>query len=275
MILKLRSVYQWLAVCLVLGSSQVQAFGADGHRIVVAIAKTHISPVTAAAIKGIAGDTDLGQLSLWPDSIRHLPVWEQSKYWHYVSIDDHEQFHNLQRNADGDVLSALDHFYTQLQNPDLSPRQQLEALAFLMHLVADIHQPLYVGRRDDRGGNSIGVKWLDQKKTTNLHRVWDGLLLDLDSKSPEECGRQLNTTSMQQVAQWQSSTVLDWAKESKALRTQIYNFRPVTQSRRTLITQTYIERNRPIVELRLLMAGVRLAASLNRLFDPKHQQQKQ
>jgi len=29
------------------------------------------------------------------------------------------------------------------------------------------------------------------------------------------------------------------------------------------------------VELRLLMAGVRLAASLNRLFDPKHQQQKQ
>lgn len=270
MILKLRFVYRLLAVCLVLGSSQAHSFGADGHRTVVAIAETHISSVTAAAIKGIAGDTDLGQLSLWPDSIRHLPAWEQSKYWHYVSIDDHEKFHNLQRHSEGDVLTALDHFYTQLQNPDLSAKQQLEALVFLMHFVADIHQPLHVGRRDDRGGNSIRVKWLDQKKTTNLHRVWDSLLLDLESKSPEEYSRQLNTASKQQIDQWQSSTALDWAKESKALRSQVYNFSPMTQSQRTLITQPYISRNKPIVERRLLMAGVRLAACLNRLFDPKN-----
>jgi len=258
-----------LTTLLVLSSNQAQSFGAEGHRTVIAIAETYISPVTAASIQKIAGDTDLASLSLWPDKIRHLSAWEQSKYWHYVSIDDHEEFDGLARHSEGDVLSALDYFHSQLQNPDLNAQQQWEALAFLVHLVADIHQPLHVGRRDDRGGNKIKVEWLDQSRTTNLHRVWDSLLLDLDGKSPDEYSRKLNTASNQQIAQWQSAPVLDWAKESKALRSQVYNFSPVTQGQRRLITQAYIDRNRPIIERRLLMAGVRLAACLNQLFDPQ------
>ena len=199
----------WLtSSCLVLCSSQALSFGADGHRIVVAIAEKHISSKTAAAIKAITADTDLGKLSLWPDTIRHLPTWEQSKYWHYVSIDDHERFNSLERHSEGDVLSALEYFRTQLQNPELDA-QQLESLAFLIHFVADIHQPLHVGRRDDRGGNKIRVKWLDQKKTTNLHRVWDGLLLDLCTQSPEAYLHQLHTPSKQPISPCHPSTLLD------------------------------------------------------------------
>ncbi len=266
----------WLtSSCLMLCSSQALSFGADGHRIVVAIAEKHISSKTAAAIKAITADTDLGKLSLWPDTIRHLPTWEQSKYWHYVSIDDHERFNSLERHSEGDLLSALEYFRTQLQNPELDAQQQLESLAFLIHFVADIHQPLHVGRRDDRGGNKIRVKWLDQAKTTNLHRVWDSLLIDLGTKSPEEYSHQLNTASKQQIAHWQRATVLDWASESKALRSQVYNFSPATLSQQTIITRPYIVRNKPIIERRLLMAGVRLAGYLNRIFDQRPQRQKQ
>lgn len=275
MILKSR-FFAWLTcACLVLCCSQALSFGAQGHRIVVAIAENHISPKTAAAIKDITADTDLGKLSVWPDTIRHLPAWEQSRYWHYISIDDHEQFSGLERHSEGDLLSALDYFYTQLQNPDLDEREQREALAFLIHFVADVHQPLHVGRRDDRGGNRIKVTWPGHRTTTNLHRVWDSLLLDLESKSALEFSRQLDKVSNQQIAQWQSASVLDWAKESKALRTQVYSFSPTTQSQRISITQSYIDRSQPIIERRLLMAGVRLAACLNRLFDPLSQGQKQ
>lgn len=181
----------------------------------------------------------------------------------------------MERHSEGDLLSALDYFYTQLQNPDLDEREQREALAFLIHFVADIHQPLHVGRRDDRGGNRIKVTWPGHRTTTNLHRVWDSLLLDLESKSALEFSRQLDKVSNQQIAQWQSASVLDWAKESKALRTQVYSFSPTTQSQRISITQSYIDRSQPIIERRLLMAGVRLAACLNRLFDPLSQGQKQ
>ena len=105
--------------------------------------------------------------------------------------------------------------------------------------------------------------------------AWDSLLLDLESKSALEFSRQLDKVSNQQIAQWQSASVLDWAKESKALRSQVYSFSPTTQSQRISITQSYIDRSQPIIERRLLMAGVRLAACLNQLFDPLSQGQKQ
>ena len=77
MILKLRSVYQWLAVCLVLGSSQVQAFGADGHRIVVAIAKKKRSPVTAGERKGREGEKEGGERGLGRERRRERPGGEK------------------------------------------------------------------------------------------------------------------------------------------------------------------------------------------------------
>ncbi len=257
----------WMLLC----SSMSFSFGADGHRIVVNIAQSHLSPKTAAAIRTITGDADLGKLSLWPDKIRYLPAWEQSKYWHYISIDDSEEFNGLKRSSDGDVLSALEHFYTQLQDPQLSNKQQIEALAFFMHFVADIHQPLHVGRRDDRGGNSIDIVWLQQSKRNNLHRVWDSLILDQENKTPHQYSHHLDKASVRQIAQWQQTNFLYWARESKALRNQVYNFSPEIQRKRTSIGTAYIERNKPIVEQRLLMAGIRLAGYLNRIYDPQAQ----
>ena len=271
MLVAVRSLRPFLAIWIMLCSSPVLSFGADGHRIVVNIAENHISPKTASAIDAITGDADLDKLSLWPDTIRHLPAWQQSKYWHYINIDDREQFNNLKRNSDGDVLSALEHFYAELQDPQLSKKQRTEALAFFMHFVADIHQPLHVGRRDDRGGNSVEIKWLQESKKNNLHQVWDSLILKRENKTPLKYSQDLDTARAGQIAQWQQSHFLQWAKESKALRNQVYNFSPQIQRRRTVIGPAYIDRNKPIIEQRLLMAGIRLAGYLNRIFDPQGQ----
>ena len=53
----------------------------------------------------------------------------------------------------------------------------MEALAFLVHFIGDIHMPLHSGDLDDRGGND--------RETTygivpglNLHWVWDGPLAE-------------------------------------------------------------------------------------------------
>ncbi len=266
-----RSLRPFLAVWIMLCSNPALSFGADGHRIVVNIAENHISPKTASAIGAIIGDADLDLLSLWPDKIRHLPAWKQSKYWHYINIDDREPFNNLKRNSDGDVLSALEHFYAELQDPQLGNKQKIEALAFFMHFVADIHQPLHVGRRDDRGGNSIEVQWLHQPTRANLHQVWDSLILKQENKTPLEYSQRLDRAHAGQITRWQQSHFLQWAKESKALRNQVYNFSPEIQRKRTTISPAYIERNKPIIEQRLLMAGIRLAGYLNRIFDPSGQ----
>ena len=258
------TLFVWLALL----SSQALSFGADGHRIVSQIAENHLSIKTALAINVITDGDSLAKLSVWPDRIRYVSVWEQSKYWHYVSIDDKEQFKDFPRHRDGDVLTALEYFYAELQNPQLPKKQQWEALAFFVHFVGDIHQPLHVGRRDDRGGNSIPVKWLKQSKSSNLHTVWDSLIINTENKSPEQYSEKLDRSGAAKAA-WQLSHFQDWAQESKALRRQVYNLAPDSKGHPSLIDPAYVKRNKPIIERRLLMAGRRLADRLNRIFDPR------
>ncbi|MDG2501754.1 MAG: S1/P1 nuclease [Porticoccaceae bacterium] len=259
-----------LIFCLAVVSSQAFAFGADGHRIVSKIAENHLSVKTTAAINAITNGGDLAELSLWPDRVRYIPTWKQSKYWHYISIDDQEQFANLRRHSDGDVLSALEYFYADLQNSQLDRKQQLEALAFFAHFVADIHQPLHVGRRDDLGGNKLAINWLKTPRATNLHKVWDSLIIDTENKNSDQYSQMLDRASKAQIDRWQGSQFIDWARESKALRYQVYNFNSAAERRYPLIGSAYISRNKPIIERRLLMAGIRLADSLNRIFDPEY-----
>jgi hypothetical protein len=262
------AVIPLLTIWLVLLSAPALSFGADGHRIIAIIAENHIRAKTAAAIQEITDGKSLATLSLWPDRIRYLPAWRQSKYWHYISIDDHEKFDDFPRNPDGDVLSSLEYFFAQLKSAELTRQQRLEALAFFVHFVGDIHQPLHVGRRGDRGGNKINLKWLKLSKATNLHRVWDSLIIDSETLSPEEYSQTLDRASPVLIKQWQSSGFLDWARESKNLRDHVYNFGAGAKRTPIQISPAYIDRNKPIIEQRLLMAGVRLGDYLNRIFDP-------
>ena len=267
-------------ICLAIFSHQALAFGADGHRIISRIAENHLSDKTTQALKVMTEDADLSELSLWPDKIRGIPKWRKSKYWHYINISDHQQFDSpefeaLKRGPKGDLLSALNQFYQQLQNPELPKETRIQALSFFIHFVGDIHQPLHVGRQADRGGNSISVKWLKQNKRRNLHWVWDSGLLGVAKLSVEDYVARLDQASEKQIKLWQQDSFLDWAAESKMLRPQVYEFGlktppPTLKEKKSIpITQDYINRNKPIIEKRLLMAGIRLAGILNQIFDPR------
>ena len=48
-------------------------------------------------------------------------------------------------------------FAQRAADESLSEERRTEALRFVVHFVADLHQPLHVGREEDRGGNRIDV----------------------------------------------------------------------------------------------------------------------
>ena len=57
------------------------------------------------------------------------------------------------------------------------------ALAWLFHLVGDIHQPLHTAQlftveypKGDRGGNEICVRVTQAGQPMDLHRFWDGVI---------------------------------------------------------------------------------------------------
>jgi len=65
-------------------------------------------------------------------------------------------------------------YAAELGRPGLDRMRRRQAFAWLCHLVADLHQPLHAGFRDDRGGNDVAVVYGGEH--SNLHRFWDSLL---------------------------------------------------------------------------------------------------
>lgn len=243
---------------LLMVPAAVFAWGPNGHRIVGRIAMNHLTDEAARAVQCLIGPEGLDQVSTWPDEIRSDPAWKKADPWHFISIDDNETLETTQRDPNGDVLEAIQRFTGVLRDPQASREARQEALKFLVHFVGDVHQPLHVGRRADRGGNSIKVMLFGQD--TNLHSVWDGGLIDSEKLSFSEFAAFIDHPTLQELQTWQSATPADWVNESKAARDRVYQ----TGDGKLSYPYAYVEL--PLIKRRLLQAGVRLAGLLNSIF---------
>lgn len=74
------------------------------------------------------------------------------------------------------AINAIDYYTERLKTAE-TKYDRWFALVFLVHLVGDLHQPLHVGFRDDRGGNDVIVHYLHFGSCFNLHQVWDQYLI--------------------------------------------------------------------------------------------------
>jgi hypothetical protein len=239
--------------------STVLAWGPNGHRIVGRIAMSHLTDEAARAVECLIGPGGLDQVSTWPDEIRPDPNWKKAEPWHFISIDDNETLETTARNPAGDVVEAIQRLEGVLRNPQASRQDRQEALKFLVHFVGDIHNPLHVGRRADRGGNTIQVTLFNEP--TNLHSAWDTGLIESENLSFSEFAAFIDHPTRQELQSWQSAPLTEWVKESKALRTKVYTL-PADGK----LGYDYAYVNLPTIKQRLLQAGVRLAGLLNSIF---------
>ncbi|NQU50145.1 MAG: hypothetical protein HQ519_15960, partial [Planctomycetes bacterium] len=128
------------------------------------------------------------------------------------------------------------------------------------HYVGDVHQPLHISFADDKGGNSIKVKAFGE--SSNLHAVWDTVLIRIEESDWLAYADDLRgKITPQQVQTWQASLhPLTWANESLMVTRDVYVELLAYDGE---LAAGYSERNVPIIERRLQMAGVRLAGLLN------------
>ena len=134
-----------LVVSLVVPPMTALAFGSDGHLIVGYVADKYLCAATRRAIKPLMGGYSLGDIGIWADRIRSDPDWYQASSWHYLNVGDRQSIARRRRPPRGDVLTALDKFQRQLQDKSLDAQMRAQALRFVVHFVADVHQPLHVG----------------------------------------------------------------------------------------------------------------------------------
>ncbi len=245
-------------ILLVLVSFTVFAWGPTGHRVTGHIAEKYLTKKARKAVRQVLGGQSLAMVSTWMDEVRSDTTYDYMADWHWVTIPDGMTYEQAEKNLHGDVIQTLERLIAELKSRKLSPRQEQEYLKILVHLVGDIHQPLHVGRGDDRGGNDIKVMWF--RTDSNLHRVWDSDMIDDTRLSYTELAESLLPPADSVRNAWQKNSVRDWANESMQYRKDVYD----TGNNR--LGYPYSYKYFHIVRERLLQAGIRLAGVLNEIY---------
>lgn len=253
------------AVC----AGNAAAYGPTGHRIVGDIAESYLCRDARATVGALLDGESLAEAGTWADRIRGDPDWRHAGPWHYVNVADDDPVQRASGGERGDVLQAIARFHAELADPAVPDRYRADALRFLVHFIADVHQPLHVGRASDRGGNDIVV--MLGGKRSNLHRLWDAqALLKADRRTRDyrvaDQTRAIRSLVAPDVERLQRTAVLDWADESQKLRPYVYAQVPARGGGSFRPDADYLARAREITMLRLGQAGVRLAGTLNGLF---------
>lgn len=249
-----------IILSLLVGLMPVIGFGwgATGHRVTGEIATQHLSKKAKKNLKKIMGEESLALASTWMDEIKSAPNTRHLNPWHYVSIPDGGTYEDSEKNPDGDVIWAIETIIDSIKNNALDIEVERDLVRMLVHLIGDIHQPLHVGRADDKGGNAVRVKWFGN--ASNLHRVWDSEMINGYKMSYTELSANLPAPSKEELKQWRNTGPREWAVESMSYREGIYNYPGENLGYR------YQYNHFETVKLRLVQAGIRIADILNEIY---------
>lgn len=255
------------SLTLLITPFKADAWGKSGHRIVGELAQNHMTETTIEAVEALLDGDKIPEVGTWADEMRSDPshFWQKvSPKWHYINVNEISDFHPEHYSHKDDVKDAYTGIRKAadvLKDPASSLKDKKFYLRFLIHLVADIHQPLHVGRAEDKGGNAIKVKFFWQE--TNLHRLWDSQLIDQEQLSYSEFAEFIDTNDRKLISQYLDSRPADWIRES------FHHARQVYQVGDKDFSYNYVYKHLPVVKERLLQGGVRLAGLLNEVYDPK------
>jgi len=158
----------------------VKSWSGDAHRVIMDIAISMLKHETNNHLIQLTRTRDFADLRKWlitaskwaDETDAGDPI--RAKY-HFVHTSTSCEPYDAARDCDGGVclVTGIKKHIRTMVSAQSSPSQRVTALKYLIHFMADLHQPLHVGFRSDRGGNTItGVMPYNR----DLHSIWDNAL---------------------------------------------------------------------------------------------------
>lgn len=305
-----------LAFCFVL--SVVPAFAWDdvGHKTIAYIAWQKMTPqARAQAIKILRSapeDSNIGAyfmntarelsareqdyfmlMSTWSDIIRDKDF--QTRYkkyhhgpWHYLDTFWRDGANGKPELVTGmedgkeNAVERLFFFDKMLRDSAASNEDKAVALAWILHLAGDIHQPLHASGRvtseepkGDQGGNTflLTPKDTPRDKSENLHWFWDSIIvrnIPRGASCDDDFISMVAGQVMKKYPEAEFANRLEpgkfdeWQQESyRIAATKLY---PATLKRYEAPSPAYRRMALQISEQQMALGGYRLGAMLNQIF---------
>jgi nuclease S1 len=230
------------------------AWGSDGHRLIAELAQEQLDEPTRRELDALLASepgSTLASISTWADEHRA----PSTAAWHYVNMPRGGTctFDELRDCPSGQCVGKAIEKQANALAAEAPPSERLKALKYLVHLVADVHQPLHAGYEDDRGGNLYQLRAFD--RGTNLHAVWDsGLIAHWPGGLPA-LRRAAVSARIDEGGDVRGAS--EWAEESCRIVARV-GFYPG----RKLDHESYLRRMGPVLTSRIALAARRTARLL-------------
>ncbi len=231
-----------------------------GHRVIGEVAQYHLTKKARKAIEKILDGRSLASVSNFADEIKADSVFKKFGPWHFVNYPADKKYTDVPPSPYGDLIMGIEECIKIIKNEHSSKSDRAFYLKMLVHFLGDLHQPMHVGRLEDKGGNDIQLQWFN--RGTNLHKIWDDNMIDDYEMSYTELSESLPKLSKEQISKIKQGTIYDWVEESQDLANLIYD--SVEPGEKLYYRYGYVWWD--TVESQLLKGGVRLAGVLNDLF---------
>lgn len=228
----------------------------------------------------------------WADVVRDRAFdTRYKKYhkgnWHYADTFWKQVNGNVETlsgfEEGGQAVTRLIEFDAVIRNASASNAEKAIAIAWMMHLGGDIHQPLHTSARvtdtepkGDQGGNLflLTPTGTARENQVNLHWFWDSIVgRNLPLKN-NMCDRDYIEIVAKKIIKKHSFASLsgklnlakygDWQKEGFAYNNTIVF--PATLKRNEMPSAQYRKNAFKLAESQLALAGYRLGETLNAVF---------
>lgn len=257
------------------------AWNTVGHMLIAEIAYEKLNPSVKEKVNNLVATlgkeypyiTRFEQMAPWPDTLRYQKI-ETYSHWHYIDNAFSNDGTPLKNLTDTDnVVWAINLIEPVLANAKANPFERARFLAFLVHFVGDIHQPLHTVSRiskahpdGDQGGNLFFIQSPNNSRQTNLHSLWDSGLGVFELSSPNDLSALVQTITAMYPEKYFGNQINDldpedWSKEGSELAMNVV-YKTVENR---VPNVSYIESGKQLAEQRIALAGYRLARVLNRL----------
>jgi hypothetical protein len=251
------------SLCVTISLSLI-SWGFKGHKAIATIAYNHLHFNVIPVVSNVLHGQSMSDVSSWADEVRNTPEYKETGPWHFINLPLGLSFGEFEKAVKNDpspnLYSAIINCENTLRQKDAVPAKKENALKFLIHFVGDAHQPMHVSRKEDKGGNTIQVRFGDQG--TNLHSLWDSKLIDHEAFTDADIVNKYDNATEEQEKKWQNDNPIIWLWESYQISTKLYS--EVATNRH--IDEQYYKSHINIVHQRIDQAGIRLAGVLNTIF---------
>lgn len=250
------------------------AWSRIGHASIARIAENHLTPQARERLTQYLHGRSIVYYASYPDDYKdvHLvdlgfdPVGDPRliAYPHtYEAEADGTLYPGIERDGKyvKNCVYYLDRICKQLEQPEaLTDSARIVSIAFVVHLIGDVHCPMHIRYPDDQTIGKFPI--LFRGKETTLHAVWDTQVLT--TKHPwsyDDIASLLDFYTPEQIEALTEGCLTDWATESARLSHRVHNVRPGDS-----LEMDFILENKEFTESQIAKAGYRLAKVLNELF---------